>query len=194
MNNEKPLRYRIDQDGLPDKFPTAMHEAAFWESLGRAVATFSFLEEVLGKVIFVFTATRPYEEEQIEQAYANWLPTLERALSDPLGNLIDTYGRVVKDNPNSTINNLDKLLIDLRKASQMRNILCHGSWKAPDSNGASIPFFVNRQGQIVDTAMDRKFIDQVQQHTVNLICAVMNTVTDMGWQFPGSCGPGKTYL
>lgn len=194
MDNEKPLRTRIDQDGLPDKFPTEMHEAAFWESLGRAVATFGFLEEVLGKAIFVFTATRPYEEDQIEQAYAKWLPQLERACSDPLGHLIDTYGKVVKDNPNSTINNLDQLLIDLRKASQMRNIFCHGSWKAPDSNGASIPFFVNRQGQIVDTAMDRKFVDQVQQHTVNLICAVMNTVTDMGWQFPGSGGPGKTYL
>lgn len=192
MNDEKPIRYQVNQDGLPDKFPTHGHEAAFWESLGRAVATFGFLEEVLGKAIFAFTATRAYEEEEIEQAYTEWLPKLKRALIDPLGNLINTYGRAVRDNPDAVIENIDELLNDLRKASQIRNILCHGSWRLPDTNGTSIPFFVNRQELIVDTAIDQQFIDQVQQHTVKLICAVINTVTQMGWQFPGSVGPGKT--
>jgi hypothetical protein len=192
MNDEKPAQYQVNQHSLPDKFPTHGHESAFWESLGRAVATFGFLEQVLGKAIFAFTATRAYEEEEIEQAYAEWLPKLERTLIDPLGNLIDTYGRAVRDNPDAAIENLDDLLSDLRKASQIRNILCHGSWRLPDTNGASIPFFVNRQKLIVDTAIDRQFIDQVQQHTVKLICAVINTVTQMGWQFPGSAGPGRT--
>jgi hypothetical protein len=169
MNDEKPAQYQVNQHSLPDKFPTHGHESAFWESLGRAVATFGFLEQVLGKAIFAFTATRAYEEEEIEQAYAEWLPKLERTLIDPLGNLIDTYGRAVRDNPDAAIENLDDLLSDLRKASQIRNILCHGSWRLPDTNGASIPFFVNRQKLIVDTAIDRQFIDQVQQHTVKLI-------------------------
>ena len=192
MNDEKPTRYPVDQDGLPDKFPTHGHEAAFWESLGRAVATFGFLEEVLGQAIFAFTATRLYEEDEIDHAYAEWLPKLKHARIDPLRNLIDTYGKAVRDNPDAVIENLDELLCDLRNASQMRNILCHGSWRLPDQNGASIPSFWNRQEQIVDTAMDRQFIDQVQQHTVNLICKVINTVTQMGWQFPGSVSPGKT--
>jgi hypothetical protein len=192
MNDEKSAHYCIDQDGLPDRFPTHRHEATFWESLGRAVATFGFLEEILGKAIFVFTATGSYEEANIHQAYAEWLPKLERALIDPLGNLIDAYGKAVRDNPDTVIENLDELLGDLQKASQMRNILCHGSWRLPDTSGAAIPFFLNRQKQIVDSAMDRQFIDQVQQHTANLACAVINTVTQMGWQFPGSDGPGKT--
>ena len=192
MNDEKPTQYQVNQDGLPDKFPTHGHEATFWESLGRAVATFGFLEEILGKAIFAFIATRAYEEYEIDQAYAEWLPKLERALIDPLGNLIDTYGKAVRDNPDAVIENFDELLGNLRNASQRRNILCHGSWGLPDTNGASIPFFVNRQKQIVNTPMDRQSIDQVQQYTVNLICAVINTVTQMGWQFPGSVGPGKT--
>ena len=177
---------------MPDRFPTHRHEATFWESLGRAVATFGFLEEILGKAIFSFTATRKYEEAEIHQAYAEWLPKLERALIDPLGDLIDVYGKAVRDNPDAIIDNLDDLLSDLRKASQMRKILCHGSWRLPDTSGASIPFFLNRQKQIFDCAMDRKFIDQVQQHTASLACAVINTITQMGWQFPGSAGPGKT--
>lgn len=192
MTHEKPVHSIVALDDLPDKFPTHKHEAAFWESLGRAVATFGFLEEVLAKAIFSFTATRPYNKAEIQQAYAEWLPKLERALIDPLGNLIDTYGKAVRDNPDATIDNIEDLLGDLRKGSAMRNILCHGSWGLPDTSGASLPFFVNRQKMVVDTAMDCQFIDQVQQHTANLACAVISTVSHMGWQFPGSAGPGKT--
>ena len=106
MTNEKQVRYVIDQDALPEKYPTHKHEKAFWESLGRAVATFGFLEEVLSKAIFAFTATRPYNEHEIQQAYSEWLPKLERTLIDPLGNLIDSYGKSVRDSPGATIENL----------------------------------------------------------------------------------------
>lgn len=132
----------------------------------------------------------------------SFLPTRTRqfsgrvlvAPSDPLGNLIDAYGKAVRDNPEATIDNLDDLLSDLRKASKMRNILCRGSWRPPDANGASLPFFVNRQKMVVESVMDCQFIDQVQRHTAKLACAVIDTVTHMGWQFPGSAGPGKAIL
>jgi hypothetical protein len=192
MISGKLTPHLIDSGGLPEKFPTHRHEPKFWESLGRAIATFGFLEEVLGKAIFSFTATRPYEEAEIEQAYREWLPKLEHALIDPLGNLIDVYGRAVRDNPNAVIDNLERLLSDLRKAAQMRNILCHGSWRMPDRKGASVPLFVNKQKQLVDIAMDQPYIDQVQRHAADLACAVINTVTQMGWQFPVSSGPGRT--
>lgn len=192
MTHEKSKGYFVDLADLPDGFPTHRHEAAFWESLGRAVATFGFLEEVLGKAIFVFTATQTYNRAEIQQAYIEWLPKLEHALIDPLGNLIDAYGKAVRDHQDAAIDNLDDLLGDLRRTAQMRNILCHGSWRLPNTSGASIPFFMNRQKEIIDSEMDRQFIDKVQRHTANLACAVINTVTQMGWQFPGSAGPGKT--
>lgn len=192
MTNTKQVRYIVNQNALPEKFPTHTHETAFWESLGRAVATFGFLEEVLSKAIFAFTATRSYNEDEIQQAYSEWLPKLERTLIDPLANLIDTYGKSVRDNPSATIENLDELISDLREASKIRNVLCHGSWGVPDARGASIPFFVNRQKEVFETAIDCQFIDQVQRHATGLACSVINTVTHMGWQFPGSSGPGKT--
>jgi hypothetical protein len=110
---------------------------------------------------------------------------------DPLSNLIDAYGKAVRDHGSAKIENLDKLLTDLREASAVRNVLCHGSWRLPDASGASVPFFFDRKGRGVDSAMDRKSIDQVQRHTVELACAVIDTVTHMGWQFPGSASPGK---
>lgn len=191
MSDEVEKRYIVDQGGLPELYPTHLHEAKFWEVLGRTVATFGFLEETLGKAIFSFTATRPYREEEIQKAYAEWLPKLEHALTDQLGSLINNYGKAVSEHPSKTISNLDELLDDLREASKIRNVLCHGSWRPPDTAGASIPFFVNRQNEVFDKAINIDFLNQVQRHTVGLVCDVVNSVTHMGWQFPGSSGPGK---
>ena len=89
MDSEARVGYVVNRNALPDRFPTHKHEPAFWEALGRTVATFGFLEDVLCKAIFAFTATTHYEEDEIEEAYRAWLSTLERALVDPLGNLIN---------------------------------------------------------------------------------------------------------
>lgn len=185
-------RFQVDFDNLPAQFPTHVHPAGFWEALGRVVATFGFLEETLGKAIFSFTATRQYPETEIQAAYEKWLPTLQRALSDPLGGLIDSYGKAVRENPKATISNLEELIDHLRNASAIRNVLCHGSWnRRPDSQGRSLPFFVNRNGEIFETPIDLMYLNQVQRHTTELACAVISTVTQMGYQFPGSTGPGK---
>ena len=192
MKLEQSLGYVINRDALPEKFPTHLHDHDFWEALGRAVATFGFLEDALAKAIFAFTATKYYKEEESEAAYKAWLPKLERALTDPLGNLIDAYGKAVRDHGGEKVENFDQLLEDLRSAGSTRNVICHGSWGLPDCNGATVPSFVNRQKEVFDTPVDKAFLEQLQRGTTNLACMVINTVTCMGWQFPGTTGPGKT--
>ena len=191
MREHQPVRSIVDKSRLPNGFPTHRHESVFWEQLGRVVATFAFLEETLARAIFAFTATRPYDDSEIQQAFAEWLPKLEHALTDPLGNLIGTYDKAVRAHPGATIMNLDDLLGDLRNAAELRNVLCHGSWPPPDANGKSVPFFVDRKKRVFDTAVDSAFLTQVQQRAAELACEVISTVTHMGLQFPGSTGPGE---
>ena len=193
MTEDTPIeRWIVSVDSLPERFPTHRHSSSFWESLGRTVATFGFLEEILARSIFSFTATRPFDETDVGAEFEKWLPQLERALTDTLGGLIDQFGKAVRDHPNSTIEDLDCLLADLRKASEIRNVLCHGSWnRAPDADGASKPFFVNRRKMIFDASIDIGYLDQTQRHVAELSCSVKNTVIHMGWQFPGSGGPGR---
>jgi hypothetical protein len=186
----EPKRFVVNTDLLPPNFPTHKHPKGFWEMLGRAIATFGFLEEALGKAIFVFTGTRPIQDDEFEAELQKWLPTLKRALSDPLGGLIDSYGNAVRANSSATITNLDDLLEDLRKVAVIRNVLCHGSWREPDAQERSLPLFVNRQGEIFQTPIDIAFLQQMQLQTAELSCAVINSVTHMGYQFPGSGGPG----
>lgn len=189
MNNH--TSYVIDINKLPDKFPTHRHTPSFWESLGRTVATFGFLEEILKKAILSFTATKPYSENEIQQAYDDWHQKFEKTLTDQLGNLIETYGKAVREHPDSKVDNLNALLSQLKEASNIRNVICHGSWRPPASNGASRPVFVKPKLKAFNTPIDSLYLDQVQGHTTELICAVINSVICMGWQFPGTTGPGE---
>lgn len=194
MSNDEVNRAIINRGKLPPMFPTHGHSAEFWEQLGRTIAAFGFLEEVLGKAIFAFIATRQYSPEEIDAAYQAWLPQLERALTDQLWNLAESFGKAARDNPATTTENIGELIEDLKKATVIRNVLCHGSWRLPDANGASVPLFINRKKEKFDTAIDLAYLKQVQAHVVDLICSVIDAVTHMGWQFPGGAGPGKPIM
>ncbi len=159
----KKQGFVVDIDSLPPLFPTHLHSPEFWEQLGRTVATFGRLEEVLGRAIFALTATVPYDEAEMEGAYERWLPTLERALTDPLGGLIESYGKSYRSHPDAAFDNFDGLLDELRRASAMRNVLCHGSWRKPDAQGRSLPLFVNRRKEVFCTPVDIEFLRQTQR-------------------------------
>ena len=190
-------RHLVDFDKLVSlypTYPTHLHAPSFWEKLGRVIATFAFLEEVLGKAIFALTATREYDEKDLTEAYSRWLPTLQKALSDPLGGLVASFERSVIEHGQSTIEDLDELVRDLKAAAQLRNVLCHGSWRPPTVDGKSLPYFVSRKNEVFETPLGASQLDQTQRNTVELICAVINTVTHMGFQFPGSTGPGRPVI
>jgi len=185
-------RSYIDRNSLPEFFPTNSHTPLFWEQLGRTIATFGFLEEMLGKAIFAFTGMRKYDSQEIEGAYKAWLPKLEKALSDPLCNLADSFGKAVRDYHGSSTENVSELLESIKNAAIIRNVLCHGSWPVPDNDGKSLPLFVSRKQEDFETKIDIAFLCQVHDHVRDLACDVIDTVLQMGWQFPGGVGPGKT--
>lgn len=184
-------RYRIDQQKLPADYPTHRHSDEFWEQLGRTVATYGFLEQVLGRAIFALTATRKYAQDELEEEYGKWLGQLERALSDPLGGLIAAYDNALRKHHELPVDNPEQLIGDLRCAAQLRNALCHGSWQAPDGEGKSVPLFVDRKLKIFATSIDVSYLQQVRAHLTGLICAVIDSISIMGLQFPGSAGPGE---
>jgi hypothetical protein len=184
-------RFVVNMEGLPPLFPTHQHSNEFWEHLGRTVATFGFLEEVLKKAIFSFTGNTLYSQCEIDAAYERWALTLEKVLTAQLSNLIDAYDRAVRNHPDASVLNFDELLNNLREVSRLRNVLCHGSWRFPEASGKSLPLFVNKQTMVFDTPIDIGFLQRTQKAVAELACHVVTSVTLMGWQFPGTKGPGK---
>ena len=183
---------KISRTELTQRFPTDHLPSEFWESLGRVVATYGFLEQVLGKAIFAFTATREFSNQQdLDKAYEVWFNQLERALTDQLGALINSYESSVRIHQEAPALELARLFDELRDAARTRNVLCHGAWGPPDLAGASVPYFVSKQGIKYDTAISRDALDGLREHVSMLACDVIDSVTCMGWRFPGLPGPGR---
>ncbi len=87
------------------------------------------------------------------------------------------------------------LIVDLNKAKDLRNLLCHASWREPNGEGEALPFFVKKNDKLANyTRMDVMYLQQVQLGTAELCGEVVSVVTKMGYQFPGSNGPGKPVL
>lgn len=173
-------------DGLPEVYPTHLHQAEFWEWLGRVVGTFGFLENTLARAIFAFSGTREYAEEDVQSAFEAWVPKLEKSLSDTLHPLIRAYEKEVLSHQHAKPENFDALIRDLKDAAELRNVLCHGSWSVPNAEGASVPFFMRSKDKMIfDSPVDVAYLKQTQKGTMELVAAVINTVTVMGYRFPG---------
>lgn len=119
---------------------------------------------------------------------------MEQTLTDTLGRLIKDYTQVARAHPQSAAANPDDLIERLRRAATLRNVLCHGSWRSPGEDGKSLPVFVANDLMIFDTPVDARYLQQIREGVAELACDVIDSVTGMGLQFPGSKGPGQPIM
>ncbi len=200
LHNTENQTFAVDVNNLPANWPTDLHDAEFWTALGRTVATFGALEFTLAGAYFALSGTIYYDESGIEEEYEKWIPKLEKSLSDPLVARIRLFGTALRKDPKKCINRPDDLIAALRAAAQLRNVLCHGCWNnKPDKDGKTIPSFytmnrAEKKLEAFDTPIDIEYLEQTRKHVVELIGAVVTTVTSMGYQFPGSGGRGRPIL
>jgi hypothetical protein len=183
--------YVIDREKLNGDFPTHAHEGVFWQELGRTVAAFGMIEEMLAKAIFALTGAREFDPEGDPAVFAEWIKTLEKALTGQLGGLIIEYEKALVANERTKGNDYSALLAELKKAKDIRNVLCHGSWDKPDDQGRSIPKFVNNKLMVFETPVDIHFLKQTRFAVRDLICDILDSVTAVGYKFPGSDSPGE---
>ncbi len=179
---------------LPDGFPTHQHSGAFWEALGRTVATFGYLEETLAKAIFAFSSEQHFPDVEVGNRFEVWLPQFMKDVTETLPTLIDRYQVAVRQNQRVDFFGFDVAIDQMRGVVQLRNALCHASWKAPDAEGRSFPFFISRNGKMLDRSIDVAFLEQTQRATADMARVVIETVVHMGWQFPGIKSPGVPLL
>ncbi len=194
LSDKKRHGHVIARERLPENFPTHGLDAEFCEHLGRSVAAFGFLEEVLGKAIFALTATRQYPKEEIQEQLDKWLATLKKALSDPLQNLIEKYLKELRNHQNCKIENILEFKEDLNQLPPIRNAFCHGSWRTMDENGFAKPYYCDKRGNFWDTPVDVSYLKQVELATTGLAIQVIDTIIVMGFSFPGNSKFGEPIM
>ncbi len=186
--------FRLNKSSLPKNFPTHLHPSNFWEELGRTIGAFGFLENTLARAIYAFTGTKEKEmaESEVQAALESWYKKLEKSLLDPLSNLIDVYAKSVKEHDLSDIDRFGNFIIELRKITVFRNVLCHGAWLEPsDEQGGSIPLFAHPKKGVWETRIDVKMLICIRKAVSDHAIFIMDSVHQLGFQFPGTVGPLK---
>ena len=182
----------VDRGRLPDDWPTNRGFSRFWEELGRTVATFSHLEDMLARASFGLTGTqRFYSIEQAEAAFPQWEEKLKESLSDTLGSLtskreaIENDDRVPDDRARQVLARLNELRV-------WRNALCHGAWQdfAVDGSVELRYFKKTRDGpERLDDRLDLESISSIRTTTVELTLEIVDLLSAAGVQFPGTKMP-----
>ena len=114
----------------------------FWEELGRTVATFSQLEDILKRTIMSLPLTG-FSEEEIGKK----VNSIENMATGSLNRLINELKEIFKKleihpNPN--------LIKELEKAKDIRNIFTHGLWQPAENPGKAYPFLMKQKRLITD--------------------------------------------
>jgi hypothetical protein len=169
-----------DKEKRPKQFPTHHHAPDLWEQLGRVVASYGCLEEVLFLAIVSVSGSETVPETEAEEAVKRWELELQAAMKSPLGALINKFEEVLKKHPNVEKVNVDELITELRKVSAYRNPLCHGSWRMSDERGFSKVSFVDRKLRSFETPLDVGLLKDIQAEIGTFICHVCNTVVLLG--------------
>lgn len=158
------------------------------------MATFGYLEEVLAFAIFAFSSERRFPDLEVGKRFDEWLPEFVKDLQETLPTLIEKYRVAVQQNQRVNFFGLDEVIEQMRTIVHLRNALCHASWKRPDAEGRSFPLFIRRSGEMLDGPIDVSFLKQTQLATADMARVVIETVTRMGWQFPGIPSPGEPLI
>ena len=117
----------VDRAGLPKDWPTNRGTPAFWEELGRTVAAFTHLEDMLARAYFGMTGSRQYANfEEAKAAFPNWEGTLKASLTDSLGPLTSKLGKAFRDDARVPDEFAGDIIARLDALRVWRNALCHG--------------------------------------------------------------------
>lgn len=183
----------VDRANLPDDWPTNRGSSGLWEELGRTVATFSHLEDMLARAYFGLTGTRKFDNlEEAEAAFPQWEKKLKETLSDTLGSLTsklrEEFGndeRVPDDCARDILARLDELRI-------WRNALCHGAWQSFAEDGSTrLRYFRKTTGgpEALEDRLTLETVSSIRAATVELTVDVVDLLTAAGVPFPGTALP-----
>ena len=184
----------VDRAQLPDNWPTNAGSPAFWEELGRTVAAFTHLEDMLARAFLGLTGSRPYANmEEASAAIPQWGEELEGTLTDSLRALTAKLGKAFKDDERVPDEVANAFLARLNELRVWRNALCHGAWQgfAPDGS-TSLRHFRKAAGgpELLENHLTIDDISSIRAETVALTVDIVDIVSALGVRFPGSALPG----
>ena len=184
----------VDRARLPEHWPTNRGSSAFWEQLGRTVATFSHLEDMMARAWFGLTATHEFEDmEQAEAAFPEWEKALKESLTDSLHSLTKKLTKAFHDDNRVPDERAGACLARLDEVRVWRNALCHGAWQGFREDG-SVGLRHFRRGdegpESLENPLNVETLSSIRAATVDLTADLVDILSAAGVHFPGTVLPG----
>ena len=188
------MSFVVDRACLPEDWPTNRGPSEFWEELGRTIATFSHLEDMMARAWFGLTATRKFEDmEQAEAAFPEWEKALKQSLTDSLRSLTKKLKKAFNNDDRVLDDVADAYLARLNEVRVWRNALCHGAWQAFQEDGSVCLRYFRRTAEGPESLEDRLSVEamaSIRAATVDLTADLVDIQSAAGIRFPGTALPG----
>lgn len=184
----------VDRARLPEDWPTNRGSSAFWEQLGRTVATFSHLEDMMVRAWFGLTATREFEDmEQVEAAFPEWEKALKETLTDSLHALTKKLNKAFEDDDRVSNEVAGAYIARLDALRVWRNALCHGAWQRFQEDGSVGLRHFRRCKEGPESLEERLSVEcllLIRAETVDATADLVDILLAAGVRFPGTALPG----
>lgn len=139
----------VDRDAIPADWPVPQGPDGFWQELGRTIAAFGHLEQMLGSACYALLIAPEQMEAFLEsptgKAASRWVERTRQTWVDALHGLISEFDRGLRDARRIPHAVREGLVADLRLLRPWRNALCHGAWLDVDEDGCGhlVHFFLD---------------------------------------------------
>lgn len=141
--------------------------------LGRTIASFGHLEDMLKRAIFALERDRLSGEIREPEFHA-WLRRMQVVAVDSLGNLIERLDTALR-----RANRAETALIEqLHGIKDWRNILCHAAWQ-PAEGGGWAPVFANTRGEAFEGTMEPAQLRAVCEQSLDTARRVARLIDEL---------------
>ena len=172
---------------------TPVHDptGALWEEIGRNVATFGMLEDLLPRALYIITGHQRVDEaEDAKQQVEAWCAELIKNMSDTLGGLAYSLEASWKKRDGGLHPENAEVVQEIRALAKVRNRVCHATYQdfmAPDvaqmNDRANDP-------EVDNTAREADAISALQDTRLRVVAAIaaLRTEVRVRYQsgFPGA--------
>ena len=139
----------VDRDAIPAGWPMPQGPDIFWQELGRTIAAYGHLEQMLGSACYALLIAPENVEAFLQSPMGNaasrWIERIRRTWVDALHGLISEFDRGLHEAGRIPHAVREGLVADLKLLRPWRNALCHGAWLDVDEDGCGhlVHFFLD---------------------------------------------------
>lgn len=164
-----------------------------WEEIGRTVATFGMLEDLVPRALYILTGHQFIDDAEDErQQVEKWCATLVKSMSDTLGGLACSLEAAWKERDGCLNPESSDIVQEFRALAKVRNRVCHATYQeflTPDADvGQMNP--PPQNPKLDHQAREVYAIDALQNTRVRVVAVVaaLRTEVRVRYQagFPGA--------